>query len=130
MANDLSTPLTGRRRRNQARSKRFHFPLARLLFGLIFLIIGGIALRLVLVDDPDGGRPSEEVAITSTRDGNAIANSAASRPATITADPEQHPAGSSIVAVPPPTAFHSVGHRPIIRPWPGRPDWSRRLRPG
>jgi polysaccharide deacetylase 2 family uncharacterized protein YibQ len=102
MANDLSTPLTGRRSRKQARSGRFHFPLARLLFALIFLIIGGVALRLVLVDDPDGGRPSQDVAITSTRDGNSVANSAASRPATITADPEQYPAGSSIIAVPPP----------------------------
>jgi polysaccharide deacetylase 2 family uncharacterized protein YibQ len=102
MANDLSTPLTGRRRQKQARSGRFHFPLARLLFALIFLIIGGVALRLVLVEDPDGGRPSQDVAITTTRDGNSVANSAASRPATITADPEQHPAGSSIVAVPAP----------------------------
>ena len=102
MANDLSTPLTGRRSRKQARSGRFHFPLARLLFALIFLIIGGVALRLVLVDDPNGGRPSQDVAITSTRDGNSVANSAASHPATITADPEQYPAGSSIVAVPTP----------------------------
>jgi polysaccharide deacetylase 2 family uncharacterized protein YibQ len=101
MANDLSTPLTGRRRK-PARSRRFHFPLARLLFGVIFLIIGGVALRLVLVEDPDGGRPSQEVAITSTRDGNAIANSAASRPATITADPEQIAADGSIVTLPAP----------------------------
>lgn len=102
MANDLSTPLTGRRSRKRTRSGRFHFPLGRLLFALIFLIIGGVALRLVLVDDPDGGRPSQDVAITSTRDGNSVANSAATRPATITADPEQYPAGSSIMAVPPP----------------------------
>ncbi len=102
MVNDLSTPLTGRKRRSQARQGRMHFPLARLLFALITLIIGGIALRFILVDDPDGGRPSQEVAITSTRDGNSVANSAASRPATITADPQQFPAGSSMVAVPPP----------------------------
>ena len=102
MANDLSTPLTGRRSRKQARSGRFHFPLARLLFALIFLIIGGVALRLILVDDPNGGRPSQDVAITSTRDGNSVANSAASHSAAITADPEQYPAGSSIVAVPAP----------------------------
>lgn len=104
MANDLSTPLTGRRRRNSARSGRFHFPLARLLFIVIFLIIGGVALRLVLVEDPNGGRPSQEVAITSTRDTNSVANSAASRPATITADPGQVPANGSVIAVPPPTS--------------------------
>jgi polysaccharide deacetylase 2 family uncharacterized protein YibQ len=102
MANDLSTPLTGRKRRNEARTGRFHFPLARLLFILIFLIVGGVALRLVLVEDPDGGRPSQDVAITSTRDNNAVANSAQSRPATITADPQQFPANGSVVAVPPP----------------------------
>lgn len=102
MANDLSTPLTGRKRRNQARAGRFHFPLARLLFAIILLIVGGLALRIALVEDPDGGRPSQEVAITTTRDGNAIANSAASRPATITADPLQTPAGGSVVTVPPP----------------------------
>ena len=32
MANDLSTPLTGRKRRNQNKAGRFHFPIARLLF--------------------------------------------------------------------------------------------------
>lgn len=103
MANDLSTPLTGRRRRQSAHPGRFHFPLARLLFILIFLIIGGVALRLVLVEDINGGRPSQEVAITSTIDGNTVAQSVASRPATITADPEHNPAtGGSMVTVQPP----------------------------
>lgn len=83
MANDLSTPLTGRKRRTRERSGPFHFPLARLLFALIVLVLGGVVLRVVLVDDPDGGRPSAEVAITSTRDGNSVANAVASRPATI-----------------------------------------------
>ena len=102
MANDLSTPLTGRRRQKQEKAAKLHFPLARLLFIAIFLIIGGVALRLVLVEDPDGGRPSAEVAITSTRDGNTIARSAATGPATITADPGQFPADGSMVAVPAP----------------------------
>ncbi len=93
MANDLSTPLTGRKRRTGEKHGRFHFPLARLLFALITLIVGGVVLRIVLVDDPEGGRPSTEVAITSTRDGNTVANTVASGPATITADPEQYPAG-------------------------------------
>ncbi|ODT75640.1 MAG: hypothetical protein ABS76_33445 [Pelagibacterium sp. SCN 64-44] len=104
MANDLSTPLTGRRRRAGKSGRRFHFPLARLLFVLIALILGGAVLRIVLVEDPDGGRPSQDVAITSTRDGNSVANNAASRPATITADPEQYPAGadSGTPIAPPP----------------------------
>ncbi len=109
MANDLSTPLTGRKRRTTERSARLHFPLARLLFVVIALIIGGVLLRIVLVDDPEGGRPSLDVAITSARDGNTIANQVASRPATITADPEQFPAGSTPEAVtpPPPTGTAS-----------------------
>lgn len=112
MANDLSTPLSGRKRRNRPRSGRFHFPLARLLFTLIFLIIGGVALRLVLVEDPDGGRPSQEVAITSTRDNNTIANAAASQPVTITADPKQIPANSSITNVPRAGSATSPGQIP------------------
>ena len=95
MANDLSTPLTGRKRRTGDKNGRFHFPLARLLFAVILVIVGGVVLRIVLVDDPEGGRPSAEVAIASTRDGNTIANTVASGPATITADPEQYPVGQT-----------------------------------
>ncbi|SEQ26214.1 hypothetical protein SAMN05428969_2455 [Devosia sp. YR412] len=97
MANDLSTPLTGRKRKP---GQRPHFPIARTLFGLLALIAIGFVLRLVLTNDPNGGRPSEEVAITSTRNSNQIANEVATGPVTITADPQQFPAGSSITAVP------------------------------
>jgi polysaccharide deacetylase 2 family uncharacterized protein YibQ len=97
MANDLTTPLTGRKRKP---GERPHLPIARTLFALLALIGIGLGLRLILVDDPNGGRPSAEVAITSTRDSNAIANQVASGPVTITADPQQFPAGSSITAVP------------------------------
>lgn len=112
MANDLSTPLTGRGRRSQSGSGRAHFPIARSIFILIFLIIGGVALRLVLVEDPNGGRPSQDVAITSTRDANSVANSAASRPATITADPHQTPASPSIEHVPAPAPTLTPGQIP------------------
>lgn len=94
MANDLSTPLTGRRRDADSAGHKRHFPLARVLFGVIALIIGGVVLRVVLVDDPNGGRPSREVAISSTRDGNTVANQVATGPATITVDPQEYPAGS------------------------------------
>ena len=92
MANDLSTPLTGRKRK--ADDKR-HWPIARILFAVLVLIGAAFAARLLLVDDPEGGRPSQEVAITSTRNGNEIANQMAEGPVTITADPEQFPAGSA-----------------------------------
>ncbi|NMA99232.1 MAG: divergent polysaccharide deacetylase family protein [Phyllobacteriaceae bacterium] len=100
MVNDLSTPLTGRKRRTRRSGGRFRFPLARVLFLLIALILGGAILRIVLVEDPNGGRPSQEVAITSTRDANAVANSVQSRPATITADPQQYPAGTAPLTTP------------------------------
>ncbi|KKB07653.1 divergent polysaccharide deacetylase family protein [Devosia chinhatensis] len=91
MANDLSTPLNGRRRKAGERKGQFHFPLGRLLFLVIALIVGGVVLRIVLVDDPEGGRPALETAISTTRDSNAVAHDVASGPATITADPHQSP---------------------------------------
>lgn len=92
MANDLSTPLTGRKQRTRRSLARPHLPIARLLFGLIALIGIGVVLRLVLVDDPQGGRPSLEAGIAASQTGNSVAESAASGPATITADPIQYPA--------------------------------------
>lgn len=96
MANDLTTPLTGRKRRRGTR----HLPVARSLFAVLALIAGAFVLRLVLTDDPNGGRPSAEVEIASTRNSNAVANEVSTGPVTITADPQQFPAGSSITNVP------------------------------
>ncbi len=96
MANDLSTPLTGRK--NRHRGGKGHFPVARLLFLVVGLILAGFLARILLVETPDGGRPSQEVAITSTRDSNSVAQSVASGPATITADPMQYPAGAAPAA--------------------------------
>jgi polysaccharide deacetylase 2 family uncharacterized protein YibQ len=98
MANDLTTPLTGRKRK--AGGPRPQLPIARTLFAVLALIAVAFVLRLILTDDPNGGRPSEEVAITSTQNSNAVANDVSSGPVTITADPQQFPAGSSMTAVP------------------------------
>lgn len=98
MANDLSTPLTGRKRKPRAPR---HLPIARVLFGVLAVIVVAFVARLLLVDDPDGGRPSREVAITSTRNSNEVANAVSDGPVTITADPQQFPAGSSITTVDP-----------------------------
>ncbi|WP_449393996.1 divergent polysaccharide deacetylase family protein [Devosia riboflavina] len=100
MANDLSTPLTGRRQRLKNALGRPHLPVARILFGLIGVIAIGTVARLVLVDDPTGGRPSQEAAIASTQLGNSVADSVASGPVTITADPQQYPADGPITVVP------------------------------
>ena len=98
MANDLTTPLTGRKRKPGG--QRPHLPVARTLFAVLALIAVAFVLRLVLTDDPNGGRPSEEVAIASTRNSNEVANQVSSGPVTITADPQQYPAGSSITGIP------------------------------
>ena len=98
MANDLTTPLTGRKRK--AGGPRRPLPVARTLFAVLVLIAVAFVLRLVLTDDPNGGRPSQEVAITSTQGSNDLANQVSTGPTTITADPQQFPAGSAITAVP------------------------------
>ncbi|SHF98053.1 divergent polysaccharide deacetylase family protein [Devosia limi] len=101
MANDLGTPLTGRKRKSvpEGASGRRGLPLARGLFAIIAIIIVGFAARIALVDDPNGGRPTQEAAITSSQNGNSVANSVATGPVTITADPGQFPAGSTIITV-------------------------------
>ncbi|MBO9588775.1 divergent polysaccharide deacetylase family protein [Devosia sp.] len=104
MANDLSTPLTGRRQRLKNALGRPHLPIARILFGLIGVIAIGTVARLVLVDDPTGGRPSQEAGIVNSQVGNSVADTVASGPATITADPQQYPADGSITVVPAPAA--------------------------
>lgn len=105
MANDLSTPLTGRKRKPGSRP---HLPIARVLFGLLALLAVGFVLRLVLTDDPNGGRPSQEVAITTTRGSNAIANEVSTGPVTITADPQQYP----VDGVAPPAPAAGTGSQP------------------
>lgn len=98
MANDLSAPLQSRKRRRAlARAEHGGLPLARIGIGLIVLILGAAVVRLVLVDDPNGGRPVAEAEINSARDNNSVAREVIAAPGggpvTITADPQQYPAG-------------------------------------
>lgn len=98
MANDLSTPLKGRKQRAEEAKARRHLPIGRVLFGLIALIAIGVTARLVLVDDPMGGRPSQEVGIVDNKAANTVAETAASGPVTITADPQEYPANGAAAA--------------------------------
>jgi polysaccharide deacetylase 2 family uncharacterized protein YibQ len=93
MADDLSRPLSGRKRKPGAARG---FPIARTSFALLALLGAAIGLRLALVDDPDGGRPSAEAAITTTHNANSVANAVATGPVTITADPQQYAADSPL----------------------------------
>jgi polysaccharide deacetylase 2 family uncharacterized protein YibQ len=65
-------------------------PLARIAFGVAALIVLGVGARILLVDDPMGGRPVAEIDVTGTRNVNAVADNVATTPgtATIIADPE------------------------------------------
>lgn len=94
MADELSAPLGRRKGKNTGPRQRgrFHLPLARIVFAVVALVLVGIVLRIVLVSDPQGGRPSAEVAINSTRGANPVAgqvsNNDKANTATITAEPE------------------------------------------
>ena len=104
MADDLSAPLG----RKKAKPARFSFkvapdklPLARLAFGVAALIIVGVAARILLVNDPMGGRPVAEIGVNSTHNANTLAGDLAKSPdqATITAGPEMPASGASISMV-------------------------------
>ena len=91
MASDLDAPLSRRKARQMpAASGRRHLPIARLASAGIVALLIAVALRVVLVDDPDGGRPSAEVAINSTHNANAIVGGNAIQPSLepITVGPE------------------------------------------
>jgi polysaccharide deacetylase 2 family uncharacterized protein YibQ len=94
---DLSAPLSRRRTRQEraaaGRALR-RLPIARTAFGLLATIGIGLVATVLLVDNPEGGRPSATVGINSTVNANTIAGAVAGTPlsATITADPEMFPA--------------------------------------
>lgn len=103
MADELNAPLGRRKRRSFKPTFRINvrLPLARIGFALVVLLLLGAALRILLVKDPEGGRPSSTVAINTTRNNNPVAGQVAvaspppGKPATITAGPELPLGGST-----------------------------------
>jgi polysaccharide deacetylase 2 family uncharacterized protein YibQ len=105
MADDLSAPLGVKRKAKPA--ARFalpagpaNVPLARIAFGVAALVVAGVGARILLVNDPMGGRPVAEVNINSAH--NAVAESVGATPdasATITAEPEMPAGGPSVTVV-------------------------------
>lgn len=91
---DLSAPLSRRRARQEKAGAGLvlhRLPVARTAFGLVAAIGVAVIATVLLVDDPDGGRPTATVAINSTVDANPVAGAVSGNaplPATITADPE------------------------------------------
>lgn len=84
MAEDLSTPLSTRSARRLAKRtgprREWRVPMARILFGCSGLIIAALVLRMVLVDDPNGGRPSAEAEISSVQGANTLAEQVSATP--------------------------------------------------
>jgi polysaccharide deacetylase 2 family uncharacterized protein YibQ len=103
MTNELSTPLTGRKRKAvNGKLQRKPLPVGRISVALLAVVVVGLVTRLVLVDDPDGGRPVSELSITSAPGGNPLVSDMLREPATIIAEPEQPiPAGASVTTVDP-----------------------------
>jgi uncharacterized protein len=106
MADDLSAPL-GRKRAKPAPRLRLPsgggLPLARIAFALIALIGLGVAARILLVNDPMGGRPVADITVNSGH-ANSIADTLAAAPsaasmATISAGPEMPANGPQITKV-------------------------------
>ena len=104
MADDLSAPL-GRKRSSKARPglslEPGKLPLARIAFGLAALVIVGVVIRVLVVNDPTGGRPVAEIGIAHKTnplvDSLTASSSGAPGMATISAGPEM-PAGDASIA--------------------------------
>lgn len=104
MTSDLSAPLgrrAARAAKAQAAKARRNLPIARLAFAGIAVLLTAVTLRIILVDDPKGGQPYAEVAISSTHNANSIVGAAATTgPATIEVGPEIPVDGSgSIITI-------------------------------
>ena len=65
MADDLSAPLGRKRGKPKLRLglEPGKLPLARIAFGLAALVIVGVVVRVLVVNDPTGGRPVAEIGI-------------------------------------------------------------------
>lgn len=108
MADDLSAPL-GRKRNGKSgpglRLEPGKLPLARIAFGLAALVIVGVIARVLVVNDPTGGRPVAEIGIAHKAnplvDSLTASSSGAPGMATITAGPEMPAADASIAALGP-----------------------------
>ena len=115
MADDLSAPLIGRKRRRDtaspARVPR-SFPVARSLFALLGLIVVGVGARILLVDQPDGGRPFAEVEITAAPDSNPLATALSGKRATIEAGPEMPIGGGPAINLESTSAALETGAEP------------------
>jgi hypothetical protein len=102
MAEDLSAPL-GRRRATKPVARLnltpSSLPLARIAFGVAALIVVGVGARVLLVNDPMGGRPVTEIAVNAGG-ANTVADTVTpTATATITAEPERPASAPGVTIV-------------------------------
>lgn len=119
MADDLGAPLGRKKRKASRLIKGLDFrrlPLARIGFGLVGMVLVGAVLRILLVNDPQGGWPSATVPINSTVNSNTVAGQLA------TAKPPS--AATATITVGPETPAGKAGAAAADGSQPGRPDAS------
>ncbi|MCB1518013.1 MAG: divergent polysaccharide deacetylase family protein [Hyphomicrobiaceae bacterium] len=101
MTDDLSRPL-GQSKKRFALPKNLpdlrSLPFGRIMAGTGLLIIGVLVGRVLLINDPDGGRPAVTVPISSIEDSNPVAQTVADNPAPA---PANDPNATPIEAAPP-----------------------------
>lgn len=89
---ELSAPLRTRRvrdaKRPRSRPTRHRLPVARLATAAIIVLLGAVGLRIVLVDTPQGGRPTAEVPLKAGNDGTRSSTGTASGISAIEVGPE------------------------------------------
>jgi polysaccharide deacetylase 2 family uncharacterized protein YibQ len=107
MADQLDAPLgRGKQKKATGAGKRFDvfsLPLARIGFALLALIILGVTGRILLVDDPEGGRPTAEIGISTIADTNDVATEIRTPPPAEATDltPSNAPNEQGIIAIGP-----------------------------
>ncbi len=83
MADDLSAPLGKKKPKRTLPKISIDFgriPLGRIMVGLLIVALAVPVARIMLVDDPDGGRPVVEVPITSEINTNPLAGDVSTPP--------------------------------------------------
>lgn len=107
MSDELDAPLGAKKQPRKRLKLPFdlsRWPITRMVFGLLVLIFIGLAARVILVDDPEGGRPIAEVAIAAGPGVNQVADQVATivedqPPEVATTQIEEQPGGPSITII-------------------------------